>query len=48
MEIKPGTRVKIFDLNTAQEYNNTLGTVVKYNEKHDRWEVKCDYDGKTK
>ena len=40
-----GARVKISGLRSKPEYNDTLGTIEKYNEEHHRWKVRMDYDG---
>ena len=41
-------RVKIIGLSSAPDYNNTFGTVRGWDDKYGRWQVKLDYDGKTK
>ncbi len=43
-----GVRVKIIGLSSAPEYNDTFGTVRGWDEKYGRWQVKLDFDGKTK
>ena len=40
-----GTRVKICLLESKPEMNDTLGTVVEWNEVKGRWEVKLDAKG---
>lgn len=40
--------MKIKGLNSTPEYNGTIGTVTKWNEQHERWQIKMDLDGSTK
>ena len=47
-QFKPGARVRVDGLSSNVEYNGTLATVKKWNEKHSRWEIIMDLDSKTK
>ncbi len=40
--------MRIFGLGSLPEYNDTLGTISGWDTTHERWKVKCDFDGKTK
>lgn len=41
-------RVMIFGLNSAPQYNNTLGTIEKSDWNSGRWEIRMDFDGSLK
>lgn len=47
-DLKPGARIKIFGIRSTPELNDQTGTIVKFDEKIDRWIVKIDSTGKGK
>ena len=46
MPVGPGSRVRLFDFNSAPFYNNTEGTALRMDENNERFMVRFDYDTK--
>lgn len=46
--LRVGVRVMLHGLVGAAQFNDTFGEIVRWDEEHSRWKVRCELDGSTK